>query len=72
MHQAPVIEITEYKLDQSIFQSEIQIDNYDLLLCDRNKNGGGVACYIRNDISYVQKEILWNSIAQNHTYNCRN
>ena len=48
-----VIEITESQLDESIFQSEIQIDNYDLLRCDRNRNGGGVACYIRSDISYV-------------------
>ena len=28
---AAVIGITESKLDESIFQSEIQIDNYDLL-----------------------------------------
>ena len=29
--KAAVIGITESKLDESIFQSEIQIDNYDLL-----------------------------------------
>ena len=29
--KAAVIGITESKLDKSIFQSEIQIDNYDLL-----------------------------------------
>ena len=56
--KAAVIGITESKLDESIFQSEIQIDNYDLLRCDRNRNGGGVACYIRSDISYVQKDFL--------------
>ena len=39
--KAAVIGITESKLDESIFQSEIQIDNYDLLRCDRNRNGGG-------------------------------
>ena len=32
--------------------SEIQINEYDLLGCDRNRHGGGVACYIRNDLSY--------------------
>ena len=60
--KAAVIGITESKLDESIFQSEIQIDNYDLLRCDRNRNGGGVACYIRNDISYVQKDFFPNVI----------
>ena len=45
-------------LNESIFQSEIQRDNYDLLQCDRNRNGGGAACYIRNNISYVQKEFF--------------
>ena len=53
--KAAVIEITESKLEESISQSEIQIDNYDLLRCDRNRSGGGVACYVRSDFSYVQK-----------------
>ena len=35
--------------------SEIQIDEYDLLRCDRNRHGGGVACYIRNELSYNVK-----------------
>ena len=41
--KAAVIGITESKLNKSIFQSEIQIDNYDLLRCDRNRNSGGIA-----------------------------
>ena len=51
-----VIGISKSKLDESILQSEIQINNYDLLRRDRNRNGGGVACYIRSDISYIQKQ----------------
>ena len=35
--------------------SEIQIDEYDLLRCDRNRHGGGLACHIRNDLSYNVK-----------------
>ena len=31
---------------------EIQIDDYKILRCNRNRYGGGVACYIRNDLSY--------------------
>ena len=52
---AAVIGISESKLDDSVSSSEIQIDEYDLLLCDRNRHGGGVACYIRNDLSYNVK-----------------
>ena len=55
--KATVIGITESKL-KSIFQLEIKIDNYDLLLCDRDRNGGGVVWYIRSDISYVQKDFF--------------
>ena len=60
--KAAVIGITESKLNESIFQSEIEIDNYDLPRCDRNRSGGGVACYIRSDISYVQKTFFLNVI----------
>ena len=59
---AAVIGITESRLDKSIFESEIQIDNYDLLQCDRSRNGGDDACYIRSDISYVQKDFFPNII----------
>ena len=52
---AAVIGISESKLDDSVSTSEIQIDDYDLLRCDRNRHGGGVACYIRNDFSYNVK-----------------
>ena len=37
---AVVIGISESKLDESVLQSEIQINNYDLLRRDRNRNGG--------------------------------
>ena len=39
---------------------EIQIDNYDLRQFDGNRNDAGVACYIRSDISYVQKDFFSN------------
>ena len=44
--------ISESKLDESVLEHEIQIDDYKILRCDRNRHGGGVACYIRNDLSY--------------------
>ena len=46
---APVIGIYESKLDASVLDPEISIDNYKILRCDRNRQGGGVACYVRND-----------------------
>ena len=52
---AAVIGISESKLDDSVSTSEIQIDEYDLLRCDRNTHGGGVACYIRSELSYNAK-----------------
>ena len=60
--KAAVIKTTEYKLAESVFQSEIIIDNYNLLRCDRNRNNGSVACYIRSDISYVRKDLFPNFI----------
>ena len=52
----------ESKLDKSVTISEIVIDDYDLLRCDRNRNGGGVSCYIGNDLSYTQKKLFPNNI----------
>ena len=49
---AIIIGISESKLDESVLEPEIQIDDYKILRCNRNRHGGGVACYIRNDLSY--------------------
>ena len=56
--KAAVIGITESKIKESIFQLGIQTDNYDLLRCGRNRNGRGVACYVRSNISYMQKDFF--------------
>ena len=50
---ATVIEISKSLLDVTI----LQISNYDLLGYDRNRNGTGVACYIKNNIGYLQNLI---------------
>ena len=47
---AALVGISESKFDETVLQSEIQISIYELFRCDRNKNGGGVACDIRSDI----------------------
>ena len=50
--RAAVIGITESKLDESVTDGEINIDGYEVIRSDWNRHGGGVACYIRNDISF--------------------
>ena len=55
---AAIIGITESKLDESVTNSEIDIDNYVLIRNDRNRKGGGVACYIRDDINFTRKSCL--------------
>ena len=50
--RATVIGITESKLDGSVLDGEINIDGYELVTSDWNRHGGGVACYIRSDISF--------------------
>ena len=39
---AVVTGISESKLDDSVLTSEIQINGYDLLRCDRSRHGGGL------------------------------
>ena len=50
------ISISETKLDETIQDEEINIQGYNLIRNDRNRNGGGVACYIRNDIHFNIRE----------------
>ena len=43
---------TETKLDNTVSNEELKIDGYKLLRSDRNRNGGGVACFIKNNIPH--------------------
>ena len=49
---AAVIGITESKLDETVLDGEVNIEGYKIIRADRNRNGGGVACYIKSDLSY--------------------
>ena len=48
-------------LDSSVFDDEINISGYDLVRNDRNRNGGGVAIYIRSVINYKIRHDLMNN-----------
>ena len=52
MTKADIIETTESKLDHTVPDSEVNFPGYDILRCDRNRNGGGIACYIRKDLCF--------------------
>ena len=68
LSEAAVIGISESKLDDSVLSSEIQMENYDLICSDRNRHGGGVACFIRNDLSYNKKSFLHSEIVHRDFY----
>ena len=42
----------------SILDCEVQIPGYDIIRSDRNRNGGGVAMYIRTVIPYIIRKDL--------------
>ena len=58
LSEAAVIGISESKLGDSVLSSEIQIENYNLIRSDVNRHGGGVACFIRNYLSFNTKSFL--------------
>ena len=60
--KAAVIGILESKLDNTVLDSEIYIENYEIIYFDRKRQGGGLACYIRSSISYKLNSFLPNEI----------
>ena len=57
-----VLGITESKLDSSVTAMEVNINGYSIIRNDRNRHGGGVACYVKNDLCFNTKKIFPNSI----------
>ena len=50
-HTKPaILGIIESKLDSTVSDQEVNINGYSILRSDRNRNGGGVACYVRADL----------------------
>ena len=56
--QFDVICINETRLDATVPNHEVGINGYEIVRKDRNRNGGGVAIYLRNSINYKIKEEL--------------
>ena len=49
-----VFALNETRLDGSIQDTEIKISHYNLIRKDRNRQGGGVAIYVHESITYKQ------------------
>nr|XP_053634209.1 uncharacterized protein LOC128689774 [Cherax quadricarinatus] len=65
--RAAVITISESWLDDTVTDDEVKLEGYNIKRLDRNRKGGGVCAYIRNDLAYNPRpdlnnnklEILW-------------
>ena len=44
--------ITKSERNHTIPDLEVNLPGYDILRCDRNRNGGGVVCFIRKDLHF--------------------
>ena len=54
-----ILGITESKRDSFVSDQEVNISGYSILRSDRNRNGGGVACYIRNVFSNTIEHLFF-------------
>ena len=54
------LQLCETWLDESVTDSEIDIQDYHVVRKDRNRNGGGVLIYIRSDIAFNTRSDLIN------------
>ena len=50
-----VICFSETKIDDSVTDEKIKIDNYTFIRNDRVRRGGGVACYVKKGVNYNQR-----------------
>ena len=56
--KATVIGITDTKLDGTIFYADLYMEGYSIVRCERERKGGGVTCFIKNDICFSTKNVL--------------
>ena len=59
---AAVIGIKETKLDNTVYDSEVTVNGCNIVRNDRNRKGGGIACYIRNNICFNRKACISDNI----------
>ena len=55
---ANILTVNETRLDKSRHDFGVEIPGYDIVRLHRNRNGGGVAMYIRKNKSYINRQDL--------------
>ena len=55
---AAVIWITKTISDKTVYDSEVAVDGYNIVQNYKNRKGGGVACYIINNICFNSKACI--------------
>ena len=60
--KAAIIGITESKVNNSTSDSEVELSDYCILRCNRNRNGGGVTCYARHDLCFSLRSTVMRDI----------
>ena len=74
LHEFDVIGISETHIDSKIPDVDVEFNNYSVLRLDRNRQGGGVALYVRSSLACVRRydletpdtDMLWAEITYNH------
>ena len=56
--QFDIICISETMLDDTVQDNEVSLNGYEIIRKDRNRNGGGIAIYIKNCINYKLRQDL--------------
>ena len=51
-----ILVVNETKIDDKVEDQLIAINDYSLKRCDRNRNGGGVALYVKNTVNFKPRE----------------
>ena len=51
-------------MQNAISSSYLDIENYDLIIMDRKRRQGGVACYVKKSFCYRHKYNFWRDIEQ--------
>ena len=53
-----VICVNETLCDETVNDNELTLPGYNFLRCDRNRNGGGVALYIKDVFNFTRRDDL--------------
>ena len=62
-HTKPaILGITESKHGSSVSDQEVNISGYSILRSDRNRYGGGAACYVRANLCFNRRHVFSSSI----------